>query len=233
MYPAELPPHVRPAPQEHRTIGRLVTQGLLEPDPHFGRDGVGGTVLELGRRLIHVYRDDQGAHLDSASSLPERSRAVGSSRGRWTHRGLSAPPRSPPRPECAVTRLSTPATMAAAVNRNPIICADSGTTRSLGSGLVAARSNRRARAFTNRTSLMGGARLRRTHLENPAQRVEEGGVPGVVEPRRHRRRSDYRAGARRATRRGGRATFRYTPPQVARTFSFLRVLAGQGATCIT
>ena len=27
-------------------------------------------VLELGRRLIHVYRDDQGAHLDPASSLP-------------------------------------------------------------------------------------------------------------------------------------------------------------------
>ena len=72
MYPAELPPHVRPAPQEHRTIGRLVTQGLLEPDPHFGRAGLGGTVLALGRRLIHVYRDDQGAHLDPASSLPGR-----------------------------------------------------------------------------------------------------------------------------------------------------------------
>ena len=57
MYPAELPPHVRPAPQEHRTIGRLVTQGLLEPDRHFGRAGLGGTVLELGRRLIHVYRE--------------------------------------------------------------------------------------------------------------------------------------------------------------------------------
>ena len=54
MYPAELPPHVRPAPQAHRTIGRLVTQGLLEPDPHFGRAGLGGTVLELGRRLIHA-----------------------------------------------------------------------------------------------------------------------------------------------------------------------------------
>ena len=37
---------------------------------------------------------------------------------------------SPTRPECAVTRLSTPAACAAAVNRNPIICADNGTTRS-------------------------------------------------------------------------------------------------------
>ena len=43
---------------------------------------------------------------------------------------------SPTRPECAVTRLSTPAASAAAVNRSPIICADSGTTRSPGSGLV-------------------------------------------------------------------------------------------------
>ena len=42
----EVPPHVRPAPQGHRTIGRLVTQELLEPDPHFGRAGLGGTVLE-------------------------------------------------------------------------------------------------------------------------------------------------------------------------------------------
>ena len=32
---------------------------------------------------------------------------------------------SPTRPECAVTRLSTPAAWAAVVNRNPIICADS------------------------------------------------------------------------------------------------------------
>ena len=32
------------------------------------------------------------------------------------------------RPECAVTRLSTPATRAAGVNRSPIICADSRTT---------------------------------------------------------------------------------------------------------
>ncbi len=141
MCPAELPPHVRPAPQEHRTIGRLVTQGLLEPDPHFGRAGLGGTVLELGRRLIHVYRDDQGAHLDPASSLPGRSS------GRLVSGKMDAPrlvssAASPPRPECAVTRLSTPATMAAAVNRNPIICADSGTTRSPGSGLVAARPSR-------------------------------------------------------------------------------------------
>ena len=59
---------------------------------------------------------------------------------------------SPTRPECAVTGLSTPAACAAAVNRNPIICADSGTTWLPGSGLVAARSVRRARAtpsFTN------------------------------------------------------------------------------------
>ena len=62
---------------------------------------------------------------------------------------------NPTRPECAVTRLSTPAAWAAAVNRNPTICADNGTTRSPGSGLMAARSVRRARAtpsFTNRTS---------------------------------------------------------------------------------
>ena len=61
MCPAELPPHVRPAPQEHRTIGRVVTQGLLEPDPHFGRAGLGGTVLELGGRLVLVKGDDQRA----------------------------------------------------------------------------------------------------------------------------------------------------------------------------
>ena len=53
---------------------------------------------------------------------------------------------NPTRPECAVTRLPTPAACAAAVNRNPIICADNGTTRSPGSGLVAPRSVRSARA---------------------------------------------------------------------------------------
>ena len=53
---------------------------------------------------------------------------------------------SPTRLECAVTRISTPAARAAAVNRSPIICADNGTTRSPGFGLVAARSVRRARA---------------------------------------------------------------------------------------
>ena len=53
---------------------------------------------------------------------------------------------SPIRPECAVTRLSTPAASDAAVNRCPNICADNGTTRSPGSGLVAARSVRMARA---------------------------------------------------------------------------------------
>ena len=49
---------------------------------------------------------------------------------------------SPTRPECAVIRRSTPAAAAAAVNRNPTICGDSGTTRSPGSGHVAARSVR-------------------------------------------------------------------------------------------
>ena len=53
---------------------------------------------------------------------------------------------NPTRPECAVTRLSTPATGAAAENRNAIICADNGTTRLPGSGFMAARSVRRARA---------------------------------------------------------------------------------------
>ena len=38
---------------------------------------------------------------------------------------------SPTRPECAVTRLSTPAANAAAVNRSPIICDDNDTTRSV------------------------------------------------------------------------------------------------------
>ena len=64
---------------------------------------------------------------------------------------------SPTRPECAMTRFSIPPTAAAAVKRNPIICADNGTTRLPGSGLVAARSVRRARAtpsFTNRTSFV-------------------------------------------------------------------------------
>ena len=52
---------------------------------------------------------------------------------------------NPTRPEWAVIRLSIPAACATAVNRNPTICADNGTTRSLGSGLVVARSVRRAR----------------------------------------------------------------------------------------
>ena len=47
-----------------------------------------------------------------------------------------------PFPEWAVTRRSMPA----AVNRSPIICAESGTTRSAGLGLVAERSVRTARA---------------------------------------------------------------------------------------
>ena len=52
---------------------------------------------------------------------------------------------------------TTWAAAAAAVNRNPIICADNGTARSPDSVLVAARSARRARAtppFTNRTSFV-------------------------------------------------------------------------------
>ena len=52
---------------------------------------------------------------------------------------------------------------------------------------------------TSRPDLDGGARLRRTHLENPRSVSRSGGVPGVVEARRRRRRgSDHRAGARRA-----------------------------------
>ena len=58
----------------------------------------------------------------------------------------------PTHPECAVTRRSTPAAAAAVVNRNPIICADSGTTRSAASGFVAARIARAAPSFTYRTS---------------------------------------------------------------------------------
>ena len=85
---------------------------------------------------------------------------------------------SPTRPECAVTRLSTPATCAAAVNRNPIICADNGTTRLPGSGLVAPRNVRRARAtpsFTNRTSFTSPSwfvLLRRTVTRTPSPAVE-------------------------------------------------------------
>ena len=63
----------------------------------------------------------------------------------------------PTRPECAVTLLWTPATCAATVNRSPTICSDNGTTRLPGSGLVAARSVRRARAtpfFTKHTSFV-------------------------------------------------------------------------------
>ena len=64
--------------------------------------------------------------------------------------------RQPNPPGSARSRgLTTPAAWAAVVNRNPIICADNGTTQSPGCGLVAARSVRMARAtpsFTNRTS---------------------------------------------------------------------------------
>ena len=53
---------------------------------------------------------------------------------------------SPTRPEWAVTRASTPAARAAAANRSPTICGESGTTWSSGTGPAAARSVRRARA---------------------------------------------------------------------------------------
>ena len=53
---------------------------------------------------------------------------------------------APTRPEWAVIRDSTPAARAAAANRSPAICGESGTTRSSGDELAAARSVRRARA---------------------------------------------------------------------------------------
>ena len=84
--------------------------------------------------------------------------------------GRCAP--TPARP-VPIPRLSTPAASAAAVNRSPTICANNGTTRSPGSGLVAARSVRRARAtpsFTNRTSFTSPSwfvLLRRDGDEDP------------------------------------------------------------------
>ena len=73
----------------------------------------------------------------------------------WSTRlGSSVPTRV--RPKCAVTRHAMSAACVAVVNCNPIISADSGTTRSHGPGLVATRSLRTARArpsFTNRTCL--------------------------------------------------------------------------------
>ena len=80
---------------------------------------------------------------------------------------------SPTRPEWAVTR-STPAARAAAWNRRPTIFGESGTTRSSGAGLAAARSVRRARAtppFTNRTSVVSPSwfvLLRRTVTSTPS-----------------------------------------------------------------
>ena len=84
---------------------------------------------------------------------------------------------SPTRPECAVTRRSTPATSDAAVNRRPIICGDNGTTRSAGSGFVKACSVRMPRAtpsFTNRTSFVSPSwfvLLRRTVTSTPSPSV--------------------------------------------------------------
>ena len=70
------------------------------------------------------------------------------------------------------------AACAAPVNRSPIICADNGTTRSPGSGLVVVRSVRMARAtpsFTYRTSFTspsGFVLLRRTVTRIPSPSVE-------------------------------------------------------------
>ena len=54
----------------------------------------------------------------------------------------------------------------------------------------------------SRPDLDGGARLRRTHLENPRSVSMSGGVPGVVELVRARRRLDDRRPVR-ALRRPG------------------------------
>ena len=62
------------------------------------------------------------------------------------NRGQSS---TPTRTECAVTRLSTPTAVEATVNRNRISCADKGTTRPPGSGLVAVRNVRKERAHAD------------------------------------------------------------------------------------
>ena len=62
-----------------------------------------------------------------------------------------------PVPSGRSPRASTPAARAAAANRSPTICGESGTTWSSGARLAAARRVRMARAtpsFTNRTSLV-------------------------------------------------------------------------------
>ena len=84
----------------------------------------------------------------SSSSRPASRRSS-------TRPAASAPTPDPTRAEWAVTRASAPADRAAAWNRSPTICGESGTTRSSGPGLDASRSVRTAPAtspFTNRTS---------------------------------------------------------------------------------
>ena len=67
-----------------------------------------------------------------------------------------------------------PAASAAAVNRRPMARGVRGTTRSLGSGVVAVRSERKASAtpaFTNRTSVVSPAGFVfevRTRMRTPA-----------------------------------------------------------------
>ena len=87
---------------------------------------------------------------------------------------------SPTRPECAVTRRWTPAFTAAAVNRNPIICADNDTTWSPGFGVVAARSVRRARATPYPTLCAFALPARRSRPRGgPGPRIADGDVRDV------------------------------------------------------
>ena len=107
-----------------------------------------GTAKGLKDRSLLV------AFTSIACSHPTRAPrlCVGAARGSPPPAGAPSAPRlvsslaRPTRPEWAVTRRSMPAALAAAVNRSPIICGESGTTRPSGAGAAAARSARTARA---------------------------------------------------------------------------------------
>ena len=139
---------------------------------------------------------------------------------------------SPTRPECAVIRRSTPAAAAAAVNRSPVICGDSGTTRSPGSGFVARhrsacpaahrfrgphRPHLRVVGGVRRAGLRGFRDAGRRHplrqgLRHRQPRVRRTDHAGERLPRRLRLQAVHRHGGGAAGGRGPRLVGRRRPP---------------------
>ena len=149
------------------------------PGPRLLRLGI----FRRGRTATGAGRDRDCPVLEGCLSVAGARpvAAAGCSRSRWTRHRLSdgddGRGGGGAAPAGTVRGGGVPGE-ARAVNRNPIICADNGTTRSPDSGLVAARSVRRARAtpsFANRTSFVSPSWLvflRRTVSSTPSPSVE-------------------------------------------------------------